>query len=593
MVMKNSDYWIQRFEILEQSAVNRGQAYLSILEREYRTASARIESELSAWYNRFAANNSISLSEARRMLTTKELAEFRWSVQDYIKFGEQNAMNPQWMKQLENASARVHVSRLESLQLQMQQQIEVLYGNQTDGIDALARKIYSEGYYHTAYEIQRGFNVGWDLQGIDHKQLDRVISKPWTADNRTFRDKCWTQKAELVSTVQTELTQAIMRGDSPDKAIKTISDKFGVAKSKAGRLVMTESAYFASEAQEKCFKELNVEQFEIVATLDSHTSQICQDLDGLVFPMASYQPGVTAPPFHPWCRTTTVPYFEDNYGERAARGADGKTYYVPSDMKYAEWKKSFADGGSKEGLQEVGIGDILKGTSIADCKSVEEINDFVLNKLKPYGVEKVDFTGMNLDVAKANGEELIRLQEKYKNSLTAIQASNTMGKNTYAHVMRVGKDEHCVMEFSNSFFSNPDRLTKSFLSDVKSGFHPAGMDAHSMISIATHEFGHTFASATQRKWFGWNDDFWKEIESIKRKYSRALNSLEKQWYTQQVFNPEGYAAAKAEIFISEYAKKNVDEFLAEAFSMAELSDSPSPYAKDVLEVVEKYFLRGD
>lgn len=376
--MNNSDYWKKRFEILEQSAVSKGASYYSSLEKEYREASRRIESEISTWYTRFATNNGITLSEARKVLNSSELAEFRWTVQDYIKFGEENALNRQWMKQLENASARVHISRLEALKIQMQQQMEVLYGNQTDGIDILARKIYSDGYYHTAFEIQRGFNVGWDLQGLNEKQLERVLNKPWTADNQTFRDKCWKQKTDLVSTVSTELTQAIMRGDSPDKAIKTISEKFNAAKNKAGRLVMTESAYFASEAQKDCFNELDVERFEIVATLDSHTSKICQDLDGKVFEMKDYQAGVTAPPFHPWCRTTTVPYFEDNYTERAARDAEGNTYYVPSTMTYKNWKKTFVDGGSKGDLKKADVSDIIK---IGDISALKEA---IFNKNKSF-----------------------------------------------------------------------------------------------------------------------------------------------------------------------------------------------------------------
>lgn len=376
--MNNSQYWKKRFEILEKSAVSKGASYYSSLEEEYRKASKSIESEISTWYTRFATNNQITLSEARKLLNSSELAEFKWTVQEYIKFGEENALNGQWMKQLENASARVHISRLEALKVQMQQQMEVLYGNQTDGIDTLARKIYSDGYYHTAFEIQKGFNVGWDLQSLNEKQLSKVLNKPWTADNQTFRDKCWKQKTDLVSTVSTELTQAIMRGDSPDKAIKTISEKFDVAKNKAGRLVMTESAFFASEAQKDCFNELNVERFEIVATLDSHTSQICQDLDGQVFDMKDFQAGVTAPPFHPWCRSTTVPYFEDNFTERAARDAEGNTYYVPSTMKYADWKESFVDGGSKTDLKNAEISDIIK------MGNVEALRDAIFNKNKSF-----------------------------------------------------------------------------------------------------------------------------------------------------------------------------------------------------------------
>ena len=63
--------------------------------------------------------------------------------------------------------------------------------------------------------------------------------------------------------------------------------------------------------------------------------------------MSEFEVGVTAPPFHPNCRGCTCPYFDDEFdsvGERAARGEDGETYYVPADTTYGEWKKSFVDG---------------------------------------------------------------------------------------------------------------------------------------------------------------------------------------------------------------------------------------------------------
>lgn len=107
---------------------------------------------------------------------------------------------------------------------------------------------------------------------------------------------------------------------------------------------MTESAFVSSQSQKDCYKELGVEQFEFVATLDNKTSEICQQMDGKVFKMADYQIGVNAPPLHCFCRSCTVPYFEDDFGQsgkRAARGADGKTTYVGGDITYEEWKKKY------------------------------------------------------------------------------------------------------------------------------------------------------------------------------------------------------------------------------------------------------------
>ena len=87
--------------------------------------------------------------------------------------------------------------------------------------------------------------------------------------------------------------------------------------------------------------ELGVEEYQVLETLDLKTCNTCGDMDGRHFPMKEYMVGVTAPPFHPNCRGTTCPYLDEESGERAARGEDGKTYYVPENMTYEEWKKKF------------------------------------------------------------------------------------------------------------------------------------------------------------------------------------------------------------------------------------------------------------
>lgn len=375
--MKNSDYWKKRFEQLETAANNKGLATTADLEVQYIKAQRQIEGQINSWYQRFATNNQVTMAEARTMLNAKELAELKWDVKEYIKYGHENELNQVWMKQLENASAKYHISRLEALKLQTQQTIEVLYGNQTDALDALVKNTYTDGYYHTVYEIQKGFNIGWDIASVDKNKLEKLISTPWAADGKNFSERIWSSKTSLINEVQAQLTQTCILGKAPDGAINAIAKKFNTSKNQAGRLVMTESAYFSSACQKDAFTNLDVEKYEIVATLDNHTSAICQDLDGKVFEMKDYESGVTAPPFHVWCRTTTVPWFEDDFygGERAARDEDGKTYYVPDNMKYKDWKQSFVDGGSKEDLKPTETKNIIKtNTSSEIYKKIGEDN---------------------------------------------------------------------------------------------------------------------------------------------------------------------------------------------------------------------------
>jgi len=79
-------------------------------------------------------------------------------------YGKENAYNQKWMKELENASARFHISRLEALEIQTQQSLELMFGNQLDGI-------------------------GGDIAGLDQRQIEKIISKPWEADGKNFSER--------------------------------------------------------------------------------------------------------------------------------------------------------------------------------------------------------------------------------------------------------------------------------------------------------------------------------------------------------------------------------------------------------------------
>ena len=305
--MRNADYWRGRFSILEDSAHREAQRTIQDMEELYLDAQRSVQKEIESWYARFAVNNQISLTDARKWLTAGQLEEFHWSVEQYIKIGEQAGLDAAWLKKLENASARFHISRLEAVQTGIQQQLELLYGNQVDSLDALLKKVVGNGYTHTAFEVQKGVGLGWDITGLDQKKLETLLSKPWTTDGRTFRDRCWLNKNDLVGSVSKSLTQGLLRGDSPSKITTAIQKQFGVHRYKAGRLVNTETTYFNAVAAKETYKEKYM-------------------------------------------------------GERAARDQDGKVYYDPGNMSYSEWKKTFVDNGSKDGLTLATIGSIIKNT---------------------------------------------------------------------------------------------------------------------------------------------------------------------------------------------------------------------------------------
>ncbi|MFV0519747.1 MAG: phage head morphogenesis protein, partial [Lachnospirales bacterium] len=122
---KSKEYWADRFTTIEASVNKISESIyknqVSAIKETQRELSLGIEK----WVNRLAVNNELNIVDARELLNKSELAEFRWTLEEYIKYGEENAINQKWIKELENASARVHIQRLEALKLQSQKQLEM------------------------------------------------------------------------------------------------------------------------------------------------------------------------------------------------------------------------------------------------------------------------------------------------------------------------------------------------------------------------------------------------------------------------------------------------------------------------------------
>ena len=128
-----SDYWKDRF-IEEEKRVNQmAGKEIKKQQDEYDKAITRINQDIEIWYNRIAKNNDVSLANAKEMLNKKERDEFKWTVEEYIKKGS-GENNNLFSRELENASAKYHIERLEAMKLQVRAEIEKLYNDNGSGL---------------------------------------------------------------------------------------------------------------------------------------------------------------------------------------------------------------------------------------------------------------------------------------------------------------------------------------------------------------------------------------------------------------------------------------------------------------------------
>lgn len=337
-------YWDSRFIELQKAKYNYGDKIYRDIERSLDQAQAKIQKEIESWYTRFAINNNVDMSVAKQLLDNESLKELKWDVKEYIKRGRENALTGEWEKQLENASAKVHIRKLEAIQIRIQAAIENTFRDQTQIIDNAIKSVYEDSYYRTIYEMQHSMGIGFDISKLDKNKVHTFMVKPWANDGNNFSTRIWQNKNKLLKELHRGLLQNVVLGETPKRLINHIANTMRTTRNNARRLIMTEISYFHNAAQINAFKEMEVEEYEILAVLDLNTSAICQDFDGMHFPMNQYRAGDTAPPFHCNCRSIITPYSEfSSLKKRLARGKDGKIYEIPKIMKYHEWKERYID----------------------------------------------------------------------------------------------------------------------------------------------------------------------------------------------------------------------------------------------------------
>ena len=345
---KSSEYWKKRLENISATQNKKADDYIATLELQYKKAMASIQRDLEAFYARYANAEGVDMATARKLLSNAEKEMWEVSLEEYRKM----ALDEELIEQIESMYSKSRVSRLKALEMQIRAQLETLYSELNTELGALLTDTFADTYYQTVYEIQKGTGIGTNFALFNEDAVKKIVSKPWKWGH--FSSTVWNNKDLLLGELETALTQAFIRGDSIDKVIKTFDKRMRVGYSRAANIIQTEHAYIAGEATFKGYEETGVEKYEYLATLDTRTSQICRDMDGKTFKLSEKVVWLNYPPLHCRCRSTTVPYFEDeeSYGKHIARDHEGKVYYVPEDMTYHDWYDKYVKGNPDELLAE-------------------------------------------------------------------------------------------------------------------------------------------------------------------------------------------------------------------------------------------------
>jgi SPP1 gp7 family putative phage head morphogenesis protein len=366
------DYWIKRAEVSigrMESAVN-GQ--IPDLVKAFEAAKRDLNDQVERFFVRYAKNNKISLADAQKQLSLSELKDFRGSLAEYEKLAKDSIGT--FNLEVDNLSVKARVTRYEALLTQCDAVLQKLYQEQKRQIEGTAMDVYTSEYYHSLFNIEQYTGFQFPFSQPAASAVRKVIEQP--VFGMDISTRLWRQDFDAGMTIRQTLNNMFVTGRPPQdfadqlqKAIGAIRvDKDGNVtgtgkKYEAYRLLYNESAHAVNQAQLQAYRDDGIDEYEVVATLDRDTCDICAPQDGKHYPVEKAVEGENHPSFHVNCRCTTAPYIpnlNDLSSTRISRDPVMGKCVPTTAQTYDEWKaqqdEKYAIGRNEyENLQKLGI----------------------------------------------------------------------------------------------------------------------------------------------------------------------------------------------------------------------------------------------
>ncbi len=337
-IQKNNNYWLNREKQLLIKAIEEEDKLEILLKKAYKKAKKEIEKEIATLFMKYAKDNKLTYAEASKILTGKEFREWRMDIKGYIDAIKDSA-DDRLLIELNTLASRSRISILEEKLYQVDKYINELYETSYKSTESFLTASITDTYYQNIYSVHKYLSVGASFSLVDDKLIREVLEARWLGSN--YSERIWRNRDKLKIVVRDSITDMIIRGQGAREVAKEVATKMDANLSNAMRLVRSEHSFVMNQASKHSYEELAITKYQYLATLDKRTSDICRSLDGQVFELKDAVAGLNYPPAHANCRSTTVPYVDEDKGTRVARDREGKNIEVPADWNYKKWKSEF------------------------------------------------------------------------------------------------------------------------------------------------------------------------------------------------------------------------------------------------------------
>lgn len=584
--MKNPSkkYWEDRAAGRMVSYTSKAESTADTLGKAYYATARYLQGEANDVFNAFTDKFELSIAEAETMLKNAP----NKSMFEQMKTALATCTDEQRKQELEtllSSPAYAHrIGRLNDLDSKISDMCSRL-ANAEIGVDTEhLGDIIQSAYMQTVFDVTKGadYRAAFDL--IPESRVKAILSTNWSG--QMFSERVWDNTNALADGLKHDMLVGIMAGKSEQHMADDIMNRCGVGAFEARRLVRTETTCVANMAELYGYKELDIDEYEFSACLDSRTSDLCRELDGKVFKRNSAQAGVNLPPMHPFCRSTTLPVLpseEDLDKELAELGDE-----IGADVDFDEWERNlqrgedgkwrYVAGSAGKAMRFAGDGvDYMSKSFRPDYSDSTPISFSTSDGIKNIKVKKVTNSQFDMVTDNANRRnKAVRLAEKnlkavkkmlpegYVMPKVAVVDFDKCGLNVQAIG---GYDKETGILYLNSKYNTSGKIL-DFVNE-KAGYFANNTEFAPIL----HELGHKYY-----------EDCVKSLAILENmEYNKAKISIDGKIYDFLHSNNLGDTLSKE---ISEYAQlgydcHNYSEIIAECFSSKNLKDISESILKEL------------
>lgn len=318
--IKNVQYWNKRADEMEAKVYRGTEEFETKLDEVFKKNVEDIDKQIDSFFIKYVEEEGVlTYSEAMKNLTREEKAEIRTNLQNlHAQF--RKSKDKELLARIKKLEAQNLKTRLDGLKIQMEARLNILASGTNQEMEEYLGQVYQDVYNESLTEYADGLGVVNEFDTASIRQVEEAVNYPYSGS--LFRESVWTSTDKLNKSLVNTLQLGLGQGKSIDKLAKELKKKLNLmgegsrAKGKKAnydyrRIVRTEAKFIQERAKSDANKAYGFAKYKVIVNINERTCPRCKIFADKVYTEEDRKAGVNSPPFHPQCRCTSVPYYEE------------------------------------------------------------------------------------------------------------------------------------------------------------------------------------------------------------------------------------------------------------------------------------------